>query len=67
MPSAYSLYKQDKNFIWYQKQIQKGHSNIIVTNFPSKRTFLTITSKLIKLRDSIGKFSCQVEIQKVYD
>ena len=23
MPSAYSLYKQDKNFIWYQKQIQK--------------------------------------------
>ena len=56
MPSAYSLYKQDKNFIWYQKQIQKGHSNIIVTQLPNKKNIFDYnTQSLIKLRDSIGK------------
>ena len=56
MPSAYSLYKQDKNFIWYQKQIQKGHSNIIVTQLPSQKNIFDYNiQSLIKLRDSIGK------------
>ena len=56
MPSAYSLYKQDKNFIWYQKQIQKGHSNIIVTQLPSQKNIFDYnTVNLIRLRDSIGK------------
>ena len=56
MPSAYSLYKQDKNFIWYQKQIQKGHSNIIVTQLPNQKNIFDYNiQSLIKLRDSIGK------------
>ena len=56
MPSAYSLYKQDKNFIWYQKQIQKGHSNIIVTQLPSQKNIFDYNiPSLIKLRDSIGE------------
>ena len=56
MPSAYNLYKQDKNFIWYQKQIQKGHSNIIVTQLPSQKNIFDYnTVNLIRLRDSIGK------------
>ena len=56
MPSAYSLYKQDKNFIWYQKQIQKGHSNIIVTQLSSQKNIFDYDiPSLIKLRDSIGK------------
>ena len=56
MPSAYSLYKQDKNFIWYQKQIQKGHSNIIVTQLPNQKNIFDYdTPNLIRLRDSIGK------------
>ena len=56
MPSAYSLYKQDKNFIWYQKQIQKGHSNIIATQLSSQKNIFDYnTQSLIKLRDSIGK------------
>ena len=56
MPSAYSLYKQDKNFIWYQKQIQKGHSNIIVTQLPSQKNIFDYnTPNLLRLRDSIGK------------
>ena len=56
MPSAYSLYKQDKNFIWYQKQIQKGHSNIIVTQLPSQKNIFDYNiPTVIKLRDSIGE------------
>ena len=56
MPSVYSLYKQDKNFIWYQKQIQKGHSNIIATQLSSQKNIFDYnTQSLIKLRDSIGK------------
>ena len=56
IPSVYSLYKQDKNFIWYQKQIQKGHSNIIVTQLSSqKKIFDYNIPSLVKLRDSICK------------
>ena len=56
MPSAYSLYKQDKNFIWYQKQIQKGHSNVIVTQLPSQKNIFEYNiPSVIKLRDSIGE------------
>ena len=56
MPSAYSLYKQDKNFIWYQKQIQKGHSNIIVTQLPNQKNIFDYNiPSVIKLRDSIGE------------
>ena len=56
MPSAYSLYKKDKNFIWYQKQIQKGHSNIIVTQLPSQKNIFDYNiPSVIKLRDSIGE------------
>ena len=56
MPSAYSLYKQDKNFIWYQKQIQSGHSNIIVTELASQKNIFDYNiPNLIKLRDSIGE------------
>ena len=56
MPSAYSLYKQDQNFIWYQKQIQSGHSNIIVTELADKKNIFDYNiPNLIKLRDSIGE------------
>ena len=56
MPSAYSLYKQDQNLIWYQKQIQSGHSNIIVTELADKKNIFDYNiPNLIKLRDSIGE------------
>jgi len=56
MPSAYSLFKQDKNFIWYQKPIQKGHSNIVITEILDKKNIFNYNiSDVIKLRDSIGK------------
>ena len=56
MPSAYSLYKQDQNLIWYQKQIQSGHSNIIVTELASQKNIFDYNiPNLIKLRDSIGE------------
>ncbi|MFL2608258.1 MAG: DUF4837 family protein [Cryomorphaceae bacterium] len=55
MPSAYSLYKEEKNFIWYQKLIDKGHSNLIITElFTSKDVFDYTIDEVISLRDSVG-------------
>ena len=56
MPSAYSLYKEDKNFIWYQKPIDKGHSNLIITElFVGKDVFDYTIDELTSLRDSVGR------------
>ena len=56
MPSAYKLYKQEKNFVWYQKPIQKGHSNIVITELLDQNNiFSYTTSDVVRLRDSIGK------------
>ena len=55
MPSAYNLYKEEKNFIWYQKPIDKGHSNLIITEiFASKDVFDYTIDEVTNLRDSIG-------------
>ena len=55
MPSAYSLYKEEKNFIWYQKLIDKGHSNLIITElFTSKDVFDYTIDEVTSLRDSVG-------------
>ena len=55
MPSAYSLYKEDKNFTWYQKPIDKGHSNLIITElFVGKDVFDYTIGEVTSLRDSIG-------------
>ena len=52
MPSAYSLYKEEKNFIWYQKPIDKGHSNLIITElFVGKEVFDYTIDDVTSLRD----------------
>ena len=56
MPSAYSLYKEEKNFIWYQKPIDKGHSNLIITElFAGKDVFDYTIDEIISLRYSVGR------------
>ena len=56
MPSAYSLYKEEKNFIWYQKPIDKGHSNLIITElFAGKDVFDYTIDEVTSLRDSVGR------------
>ena len=53
MPSAYSLFKKEENFLWYQKPTKYGTSNVIISEF----NFLDniFLNEVIDLRDSISK------------
>lgn len=54
-PSAYITVKDTKNFIWIQKEVQKGHLNIISYNLPKNALEGNLSNKILNIRDSIGK------------
>ena len=54
-PSAYKTVKDTTNFIWIQKQIQKGHLNIIAYTLPKDALKGAFNKKILNIRDSIGK------------
>lgn len=54
-PTAYKEFKVDTNFVWIQKEIPKGHLNLIVYALDRKAYASKISSKVLKIRDSIGK------------
>ena len=57
MPSAYRVFKEDEKTAWFQREIQKGHVNILVYELP-KSTLLDWENPLqdiIRIRDSVGK------------
>ena len=53
--SAYKTVKDTTNFIWIQKEIQKGHLNIIAYSLPEEKLKGMFTQKILNIRDSIGK------------
>jgi hypothetical protein len=56
-PSAYRVDKQEDNFVWIAREIQKGNMNIIAYTIPYK-TFENDTSlvrDIVRMRDSIGE------------
>ena len=57
IPSVYQVGKQEENFVWMDRQIQKGTMNIIAYTMPmnSFDNDSTFVSDIIKMRDSIGK------------
>ncbi len=57
LPSVYKLGKQEDNFVWIDREIQKGSMNIIVYEMPadSFETDSTFVQDIVKMRDSIGK------------
>ncbi len=57
MSSVYKVVKQENNFFWIEKQIQKGTMNIIAYEMPlnSIPNDSTRVDAIIKMRDSIGK------------
>ncbi|NJB71486.1 hypothetical protein GGR42_001948 [Saonia flava] len=57
VPSIYKVGKQEDNFVWMDRQIPKGHMNIIVYSMPedSFNTDSTFVKDIIKMRDSIGE------------
>ncbi|MGB5666950.1 MAG: DUF4837 family protein [Maribacter sp.] len=57
IPSIYNVVKQEDNFIWVERQIQKGTMNILVYQMPwdSFTVDSTFVKDIVSMRDSIGK------------
>lgn len=57
IPSIYVLGKEEDNFVWIDRQIQKGSMNIIAYTLPAD-TFnndSTFVRDIVRMRDSIGE------------
>ncbi|NNJ89031.1 MAG: DUF4837 family protein [Eudoraea sp.] len=57
LPSIYKLGKQEDNFVWIDREIQKGSMNIIAYEIPrnSLTNDSTFVTDFIRMRDSIGE------------
>ena len=57
MPSAYNTFKEGENTVWFQREIQKGHVNLLVLTTPYDETIVTHKNleQIIAKRDSVGK------------
>ena len=57
MPSAYKIFKEDDNTTWFQREVQKGHINLLVTTTPYDTDIVALQDldKIIAQHDSIGK------------
>ena len=63
MPSAYQIFKKDKNSIWFQKPTKYGTSNILISNLNPNNIEL---EQVIKIRDSISKTFVPGRIEETY-
>ncbi len=57
VPSIYKVGKQEDNFVWIDREIQKGTANIIVYAMPANsfNNDSTLVQDIIAMRDSIGE------------
>jgi len=57
LPSVYKVGKQEDNFVWIDRQIQKGTMNIIAYEMPwdSFTNDSTFVGDIVRMRDSIGQ------------
>tara|TARA_Y100000389_G_scaffold178577_1_gene191866 strand:- start:106 stop:1083 length:978 start_codon:yes stop_codon:yes gene_type:complete len=54
-PDAYETVKDTTNFTWIEKQVVKGHLNIIAYTLPIDINLDKIEERIPKIRDSIGQ------------
>lgn len=56
VPSVYKVGRQEENFVWLDREIQKGNMNIIAYEMPANsfETDSTLVRDIVKMRDSIG-------------
>ena len=54
-PTAYNIVKDTNNFIWIQKEIPKGHMNLIAYSLSFKALRGNVKKRIPEIRDSIGK------------
>lgn len=57
LPSVYKVGKREDNFIWIDREIQKGSMNLIAYEMPADYfdNDSTLISDIIRMRDSIGE------------
>ena len=57
MPSAYKIFKENETTSWYQREINKGHINLLVTTTPYDEDIVVKQNleKIITQHDSIGE------------
>ena len=56
IPSIYKVVKREENFVWVERQIQKGTMNTIVYEMPwdSFKVDSTFVKDIVRMRDSVG-------------
>ena len=54
-PTAYKTVKDTINFIWIQKEIPKGHMNLVAYSIPLSGLRGNVKKRIPEIRDSIGK------------
>ena len=54
-PTAYKTVKDTINFVWIQKDISKGHMNLIAYSLPLSALMGNVKKRIPEIRDSIGK------------
>ncbi|TMM58967.1 DUF4837 family protein [Maribacter algarum] len=56
VPSIYKVGRQEDNFVWMDREIQKGHMNIIAYEMPANSFSAdsTLVREIVQMRDSIG-------------
>ena len=54
-PTAYKTVKDTTNFVWIQKDISKGHMNLIAYSLPLSGLRGNVKKRIPEIRDSIGK------------
>ena len=57
IPSAYKVFKEENSTVWFQREIRKGHVNLIVYELPitTKLDFEQPLADIIRIRDSVGQ------------
>ena len=53
-PTAYKTVKDTANFVWIQKEIPKGHMNLVAYSLPSNSLRGNVKKRILEIRDSIG-------------
>ncbi|MGB0254986.1 MAG: DUF4837 family protein [Flavobacteriaceae bacterium] len=57
LPSAYRVFKEEETAVWFQREVQKGHVNLLVYSLPrsTKLDWENPLQDIIRIRDSVGK------------
>ena len=65
-PTAYKTVKDTINFVWIQKEIPKGHMNLIAYALPESGLRGNVKKRILEIRDSIGKIYVPGRLKKSF-